>query len=92
LLYIYFKSVDYTVSQRLIFKPPKNNRHYICFKLIENGYYNVVRNDVTLYHHESISRGIDNSTDEKMERLLIERKTLFDMLNLKVGIQFTIKI
>lgn len=50
----------------------------ICFKLIEKGYYNLVRNDVILYHHESISRGIDDVNDEKMARLLKERKILFD--------------
>ena len=31
----------------------------LCFKLLEHGYYNVVRNDAILYHHESISRGND---------------------------------
>ena len=31
------------------------------------GYYNVVRNDVTLTHHESLSRGADDST-EKLRR------------------------
>lgn len=50
----------------------------ICFKLIENGYYNVVRNDVILYHHESISRGIDDFNSEKKERLLKERKLLYN--------------
>lgn len=28
------------------------------------GYYNVVRNDVTLTHHESLSRGADDSTEK----------------------------
>lgn len=50
----------------------------ICFKLIEKGYYNVVRNDVILYHHESISRGNDDASEEKKVRLLKERKLLFD--------------
>ncbi|GEQ20927.1 hypothetical protein CBU02nite_14330 [Clostridium butyricum] len=50
----------------------------ICFKLIEKGYYNVVRNDVILYHHESISRGNDDANEEKKARLLKERKLLFD--------------
>ncbi|MBN7573239.1 hypothetical protein C1H57_18805 [Clostridium sp. 2-1] len=50
----------------------------LCFKLVEHKYYNVVRNDVSLYHHESISRGIDDINKEKMTRLLKERKILFD--------------
>lgn len=28
-----------------------------CFDLLEKGYYNVVRTDAVLYHHESLSRG-----------------------------------
>ncbi len=31
----------------------------LCFKLVEKGYYNVLRNDVKLVHHESIRRGYD---------------------------------
>ena len=31
----------------------------LCFSLLERGYRNVVRNDVVLYHHESLSRGED---------------------------------
>lgn len=50
----------------------------LCFKLIEKGYYNVVRNDVVLYHHESISRGNDDINEEKKERLLKERNILFN--------------
>ncbi|MGG7151230.1 glycosyltransferase [Clostridium neonatale] len=50
----------------------------LCFKLIEHGYYNIVRNDVVLYHHESISRGNDDISEEKKARLLKERKLLFD--------------
>lgn len=48
-----------------------------CFKLIEAGYYNVQRNDVVLYHHESLSRGLDNRDADKWERLLAEKETLF---------------
>ena len=29
----------------------------LCYRLSESGYYNVVRNDVVLYHSESVSRG-----------------------------------
>lgn len=49
-----------------------------CFKLYEHGYYNVVRNDVQLFHHESVSRGLDHESEEKMKRLLAERKKLYD--------------
>lgn len=49
-----------------------------CFKLYEHGYYNVVRNDVQLFHHESVSRGLDHESEEKMQRLLKERKKMYD--------------
>ena len=49
-----------------------------CFTLHELGYYNILRNDVTLYHHESLSRGDDNLSDEKWVRLLQEKDVLFD--------------
>lgn len=48
-----------------------------CLKLVEAGYYNVVRNDVVLYHHESISRGNDLIDDAKLERLLKEQARVF---------------
>ena len=49
----------------------------LCFSLYDAGYYNVQRNDVTLYHHESLSRGDDLMSEEKKERLLRERATLY---------------
>lgn len=48
-----------------------------CFKLIEAGYYNVQRNDVVLYHHESLSRGLDEQDESKWERLLEEKEKLY---------------
>lgn len=48
----------------------------ICFSLYEKGYYNVVRNDVALFHHESYSRGSDRDA-AKEKRLLQERKKLY---------------
>lgn len=48
-----------------------------CFKLYEAGYYNVSRMDVSLYHHESYSRGFDFASKEKMERLKRERNLLY---------------
>jgi len=49
----------------------------LCFALYEAGYYNVQRNDVTLYHHESLSRGDDLMSEEKKDRLLRERASLY---------------
>ena len=37
----------------------------LCFKLTEQGYFNVLRNDAVLYHHESVSRGYDHASAEK---------------------------
>lgn len=48
----------------------------ICFSLYEKGYYNLVRNDVALFHHESYSRGSDREA-AKEKRLLQERKKLY---------------
>lgn len=48
-----------------------------CFALYELGYYNVLRNDVVLFHHESLSRGDDNLSDEKWIRLLQEKEILY---------------
>lgn len=48
------------------------------FRLIEMGYYNVVLNDCFAYHHESLSRGSDESP-EKMRRLTEERELLYQM-------------
>ena len=49
-----------------------------CFSLVEAGYYNVMRNDVILYHHESLSRGDDLMSPEKTKRLLCEREKLYE--------------
>lgn len=48
-----------------------------CFSLYEQGLRNVIRNDVVLYHHESLSRGADVMSNEKMERLKSERAFLY---------------
>ena len=47
------------------------------FSLYELGYYNIFRGDVALYHHESLSRGDDNLSDEKWLRLLKEKDILY---------------
>ncbi len=49
-----------------------------CFKLYERGLYQVLRNDVVLYHHESLSRGDDLLTEEKTKRLMQERDALYE--------------
>lgn len=48
-----------------------------CLNLYERGYYNVVRNDVQLFHYESISRGTDNASEAKKQRLLMEQERLY---------------
>ena len=55
------------------------------FALEKAGYYNVCLNDLGLYHHESLSRGCDDSL-EKMERLLEEQKKLYEMFPEFMGV------
>lgn len=50
----------------------------LCMKLYEAGYYNSVRNDAVLIHHESVSRGNDVLDPEKLKRLTKERYALYD--------------
>lgn len=50
----------------------------LCFSLVEAGYYNVVRNDVVLIHHESVSRGDDRKVQEKFKRLMDEQSRLYE--------------
>ncbi|MBQ3509764.1 MAG: glycosyltransferase [Peptococcaceae bacterium] len=57
--------------------PVAYNDVKLCFALHEKGYYNVMRNDVTLYHHESLSRGSDQIDDRKLMRMNRERARLF---------------
>lgn len=49
----------------------------LCFRLCSKGLYNVQRNDVVFYHHESLSRGDDMRDEEKLERLTAERNMLY---------------
>ena len=49
----------------------------LCMKLVEAGFYNVLRNDVRLYHYESLSRGDDIIDKDKMTRLINERNRLY---------------
>lgn len=47
-----------------------------CYRLYEMGYNNVIDNEVYLWHHESLSRGSDESP-EKQERLMGEKQRLY---------------
>lgn len=58
--------------------PVAYNDMDFCFKLLEAGYVNVQRNDAILWHHESLSRGLDEQNGEKWERLLAEKETLYE--------------
>lgn len=49
----------------------------LCFGLYEAGYHNVCIHDCHAYHHESLSRGEDESVD-RLERLLEERDRLYE--------------
>lgn len=48
----------------------------LCFTLYELGYHNMVVNTFYLVHHESLSRGRDES-EEDQKRLMQERDTLY---------------
>lgn len=57
----------------------------LCFALCQKGYFNAVCNEVVLYHKESASRGIDKEDRSKSERLLEERKKLYEKFPLFYG-------
>lgn len=48
----------------------------LCLKIFRKGYYNVVRNNMYLYHHESLTRGDDRKDRIKSQRLSREQDTL----------------
>ena len=50
----------------------------ICLTLYEQGYYNVLRNDVVLFHHESFSRGDDEVDEEKNRRNMYTRDMVYE--------------
>lgn len=49
----------------------------LCLKLIDKGYFNVFTPYAKAIHHESVSRGYED-TDEKMQRLLKEQRHFLD--------------
>lgn len=58
----------------------------LCLALLRGGYYQVVRSDVVLYHHESITRGVDTEDEQKTIRGLRERELLYDLFPEAVGV------
>ncbi|WP_408070092.1 glycosyltransferase family 2 protein [Butyrivibrio sp. JL13D10] len=48
----------------------------LCYSVYQKGYYNVCCNHISLYHHESLSRGLDTLDLKKMERLASEYEVL----------------
>lgn len=56
--------------------PVAYNDVALCFALLREGYYNVIRTDVTMFHHESVSRGYDEDA-EKEKRLKKEMEHLY---------------
>ncbi len=50
----------------------------LCYTIFELGYYNIERNDVVFYHHESLSRGKDGESPQKQQRLLREKDLLYE--------------
>jgi O-antigen biosynthesis protein len=58
--------------------PVAYNDIELCFRLLQNRLFNVVCSTVELVHHESLSRGNDHEDEQKMERLIAERRRLFD--------------
>ncbi len=48
----------------------------LCYSVFQKGYYNVCCNHISLYHHESLSRGLDTLDIKKMERLANEYDVL----------------
>jgi GT2 family glycosyltransferase len=57
--------------------PVAYNDVEFCFRIYKSEFYNVVRNDAVLIHHESLSRGSDTSP-EKKRRLIAEKHKLYD--------------
>lgn len=49
----------------------------LCFSCVTHGYYNVMCQAVTLYHYESFSRGLDNVSQDKRDKLQQEMQMLY---------------
>lgn len=57
--------------------PVAYNDIELCFRLVKQGYFNVVCQHVKLIHHESLSRGDDSIDIEKRKRLQRDLKELY---------------
>jgi len=57
--------------------PVAYNDIELCFRGIERGYFNVVCQAVSLVHHESVSRGLDQIDPAKLARLQNEQARLY---------------
>lgn len=66
--------------------PVAYNDVELCFRLVKAKLYNVVCMAARLLHHESLSRGIDHETPERMARLNADRQRLYDKHPEYVGI------
>lgn len=49
----------------------------LCYRIYEAGYNNVIDNEIHLWHHESLSRGGDESP-MKLKRLMGEKQKLYE--------------
>ena len=49
----------------------------LCFRILELKKHCVIRPDAIFYHYESLSRGADHMSEEKLQRLYKERKMLY---------------
>lgn len=56
--------------------PVAYNDVELCFRLYQEGYFNVQVNEAVLLHHESLTRGQDTSP-EKQQRLAGEKRKLY---------------
>ncbi|ATN33158.1 glycosyl transferase family 2 [Rhizobium sp. ACO-34A] len=49
----------------------------LCFRLYDAGFFNVMCQRACLYHHESVSRGLDRADSEKLQRLMRDKASLY---------------
>lgn len=56
--------------------PVAYNDVELCYRLVEAGYFNVVCPAAQLLHYESMSRGLDHHSNEKMTRLRADKRRL----------------
>ena len=58
--------------------PVNYNDVDLCFRIDNKGYKNIIRNDVILDHYESLSRGNDLLDITKLEKLVNDRRKLYE--------------